>query len=174
LSFWTVFLGAFGGGTVTALLIMRPDLAPLPAFLDARLLPYLVTTWYVVQYTYIGRVLMGVRPILFACKLATTYCRAGLICGRAELAVQLYPGVYGAHLIVGTLAGSGGKLLCDAILHGIGQLSSPAELSAPTWALRSGLAFSFLYLSFVHYLPAPFSLNAAQVRRASARGRHMH
>lgn len=77
LSFWAVFAGAFGGGTLTALLMMRPDVAPLPAFVDARLLPYIAAAWYFVHYTRLGAWLLGLLPIRFLCRLATTCaCRS--------------------------------------------------------------------------------------------------
>lgn len=91
------------------------------------------------------------------------YCRAGLICARAELAASLYPGVVGAHLLLGTIAGTGGGLVCDAIKHALGQLARPAELSVPSWALRSGFLGATVYLSAVHYLPPELQLEPVEV-----------
>mmetsp|Transcript_18436 Transcript_18436/g.48122 ORF Transcript_18436/g.48122 Transcript_18436/m.48122 type:complete len:315 (+) Transcript_18436:193-1137(+) len=164
LSFWAVFAGAFGGGTLTALLMMRPDMAPVPAFVDARLLPYIAAAWYFVHYTRLGAWLLGLPLVRLICRLATTYCRAGLICARAEMAASLYPGVVGAHLLLGTIAGTGGTLLCDAIKHALGGLARPAELSAPSWALRSGFLGATVYLSAVHYLPQEFQLEPLQAK----------
>lgn len=42
----------------------------------------------------------------------------GVCCVQIDLAVQLYPGVHAAPLILGTIAGCGGRLLADGIMTG--------------------------------------------------------
>lgn len=48
--------------------------------------------------------------------------RAGLIASRIDLTSQLYPGVLAAPLIIGSIAGSGGRFSIDPILSGFGAL----------------------------------------------------
>ena len=48
--------------------------------------------------------------------------RAGLIASRVDLSVQKYPGVIAAPLVIGTIAGSGGKFLQDGIQMACGSL----------------------------------------------------
>ena len=66
----------------------------------------------------------------------STVLRAGLICGRTSLGVQLYPGVLAAPLVLGTLGGTGGKFLCDVLLGSVGlrpgELAGRGETSKPT------------------------------------------
>ncbi len=48
--------------------------------------------------------------------------RAGLIASRVDLSVYKYPGVIAAPLVIGTIAGSGGKFLQDGIQLACGSL----------------------------------------------------
>lgn len=164
LSFWFTFLGTFGSGALSAFLFMRPDLHPVPAMKDPRLLPFLVAAWYFVQYTYIGHRIMSASPVRLLCRLSTTLSRAGRICNNSELAVALYPGVYGAQLVMGTVGGAGGKLACDTMKHCLGHLMDPAEVSLPGWSMRSGFLGSAVYLAFVHYLPEELRLEPQQAK----------
>ena len=49
--------------------------------------------------------------------------RASLIAARVELSVSKYPGVIAAPLVIGTIAGSGGKLVQDGIQLACGSLA---------------------------------------------------
>ncbi len=51
--------------------------------------------------------------------------------------MSLYPGVVAAPLILGTLAGSGGKMITDGIRGGWGALPGTAEVSVPGFVWRS-------------------------------------
>jgi hypothetical protein len=48
--------------------------------------------------------------------------RAGLIAARVDLCRELFPGVLAAPLVIGTIAGSGGRFSIDAVLAGFGAL----------------------------------------------------
>lgn len=48
--------------------------------------------------------------------------RAGLMAARVDLAVQLFPGVIAAPLLLGSIAGTGGRFSIDPILAAIGEL----------------------------------------------------
>jgi hypothetical protein len=61
--------------------------------------------------------------------------RAGLIAARIDLATELYPGVIAAPLIIGSIAGTGGRFSVDPILSGFGLL----EGAGPDFGGRSQL-----------------------------------
>lgn len=64
---------------------------------------------------------------------------------QVDTAVQLYPGVVAAPLILGTLAGCGGRLIADALLHSWGLLHGNAELSSPGFVSRSAAMAAATY-----------------------------
>lgn len=66
-------------------------------------------------------------------------------CLQVDIAAELFPGVIAAPLILGTVAGAGGKFVCDIIRHGWGCLPTPPEAAAPTFIWRSGLMGSAFY-----------------------------
>eukprot|EP00775_Hariotina_reticulata_P009971 gene9971-10125_t len=77
--------------------------------------------------------------------MATPNC-VGKPC-RVDVAVKLYPGIAAAPLLLGTLAGCGGRLIADALLHNWGGLPGNAELSSPSFVGRSAaLAATAYYL----------------------------
>ena len=49
--------------------------------------------------------------------------RAGLIASRVDVTLELYPGVVLAPLVIGTIAGSGGKLISDGVAMASGHLT---------------------------------------------------
>ena len=49
--------------------------------------------------------------------------RGAIMANRVDVAVRLFPGVILAPLVLGTLAGSGGRLCVDLILHLYGNLN---------------------------------------------------
>ena len=70
------------------------------------------------QPAHPSRHAVACRLLQMFTKAATSLLRARLIIARVDLAVRLYPGVVAAPLLLGTLAGCGGRLLADAILWG--------------------------------------------------------
>ena len=48
--------------------------------------------------------------------------RAGLIASRVDLIWQMYPGVIAGPLVIGSIAGTGGRFAIDPILGGFGYL----------------------------------------------------
>lgn len=59
-----------------------------------------------------------IRPqVTSPAKVCRSVLRANQIVQRVNAAVKLYPGVVAAPLVLGTLAGAGGKLLTDAFTH---------------------------------------------------------
>lgn len=50
--------------------------------------------------------------------------RAGIIAARVTVAVELFPGILVAPLMIGTLAASGGKLCVDTIMQLVGPKPS--------------------------------------------------
>lgn len=57
--------------------------------------------------------------------------RSSLIVHRVGAAVAVFPGVLAAPLVLGTLSGSGGKVISDAIQAALGEAKG-----APIWGLR--------------------------------------
>jgi len=156
--FWIVFFACFGGSFTSSLLIQRPDLVANPAFKDVRVLPFTLLAWYFTQYTQLGGWLAQSKLFGGVSRLASTFNRGRNICRVTEVAVKLYPGVYGASLLLGTLAGTGGRLWSEYILHHLGDLKRPSEITLPSFVLRSGLLGAVIYLASVHLLPSDFSL----------------
>lgn len=59
----------------------------------------------------------------------------------------MYPGIVAAPLVLGTLAGCGGRLIADALRHGYAELPGLAELTSPGFVSRSAfMAASTYYL----------------------------
>lgn len=56
-------------------------------------------------------------PQMFT-KACTSLLRVRLIIARVDLAVAMYPGVVAAPLLLGTVAGCGGRLLADLVMWG--------------------------------------------------------
>ena len=55
--------------------------------------------------------------------------RGAVMANRVDVAVRLFPGVVAAPLVLGTVAGSGGRLCVDLILHLYGNLTgAPASV----------------------------------------------
>lgn len=49
-------------------------------------------------------------------QVCTNILRAGTMVARIDVATRVYPGVWGAAIILGTIGATGGKFLADAIL----------------------------------------------------------
>lgn len=64
-----------------------------------------------------GRRVGELAPVMGAAKVARAILRANQVVHRVNAAVKLFPGVAAAPLVLGTLAGAGGKLLTDAFSH---------------------------------------------------------
>ena len=165
---WLVcYLAAFGGGLLTAMLMMvrccchrwqnlrcvalarwplssHTDHSPLPllllraAFLQDRQQASIALfsndaiglsftlTWWAFYYLPVG---LGPRiaalpPVRSSAKVARAILRANQIVQRVNAAVKLFPGLVAAPLVLGTLAGSGGKLLTDAFSRCAGYPSA--------------------------------------------------
>lgn len=71
--------------------------------------------------------------------------RPPLAAPQVDIASTLYPGVVAAPLIMGTLAGCGGKLVGDVIRHGWGSLAQPAEATVPSFVWRSAFLSALAY-----------------------------
>ncbi|KXZ41319.1 hypothetical protein GPECTOR_557g577 [Gonium pectorale] len=135
--FWITFLAGFGGGVVSSLLIMDPVKAPINILANNTVGVTYFICWWLMVYSPFNLVerLHSLLPMVT--KACVSFLRANLIISRVDLAVSLYPGVVAAPLILGTLAGCGGKLITDAIRGGWGCLPGPAEASVPGFVWRS-------------------------------------
>ncbi len=54
--------------------------------------------------------------------------RGAVMANRVDIAVRQFPGVVAAPLVLGTVAGSGGRLCVDLILHLYGNLTGAPAL----------------------------------------------
>ncbi|KAK9901979.1 hypothetical protein WJX75_000130 [Coccomyxa subellipsoidea] len=168
LSYWVGALAAFGGGILTALLIQDPKRAPIPLLSSNTVGVIWTICWWLINY-FPGNLvakMFSVAPFRISAKVCLNLLRAGLIASRIDLTSQLYPGVLAAPLIIGSIAGSGGRFSIDPILSGFGALEGPAEIAQPAFAARSGFVGSLLYWVTVHvygFLMPPSYLLANQL-----------
>lgn len=82
---------------------------------DAIGLSFTLTWWaYFYLPAGLGPRIAALLPVRSGAKVARAILRANQIVQRVNAAVKLFPGLVGAPLVLGTLAGSGGKLLTDA------------------------------------------------------------
>ena len=87
--------------------------------------------------------------------------RAGQIASRVNISVQKFPGVIAAPLLIGTLAGCGGKLLQDGVQLACGTLPGKSNcfccnlwslLMAASLCKSISLMITHAFLVFVAYL----------------------
>jgi hypothetical protein len=71
---------------------------------------------------------------------------------QVDLAVKLYPGIVAAPLLLGTLAGCGGRIIADVMLHNWGALPGHAELSTPSFVSRSAAMAATCYYLLAYVL----------------------
>lgn len=149
------FIAAFGGGVVSALLLCDRHVAPNPLFASNMLGIIWTACWWAVNY-FPGDIVFSLQqllPIRMACRVCLSILRIGLIVARVDLAVKLFPGVIAAPLVLGTVAGSAGKFVADAVLVVV-QPTAPTELAMPGFVWRSGFLCSAAYYVSTHVLHA--------------------
>eukprot|EP01023_Acetabularia_acetabulum_P020602 TRINITY_DN2074_c0_g1_i12.p2 TRINITY_DN2074_c0_g1~~TRINITY_DN2074_c0_g1_i12.p2 ORF type:complete len:273 (+),score=51.46 TRINITY_DN2074_c0_g1_i12:163-981(+) len=154
--YWATFLGGFAGGIVSSLLIMDPKQAPL-AILNVNSVAIVFTVcWWLRTYAPFGIVdrILKFLPFAAAVKAMSNFMKVQVIVSQVNLAVRLYPGVVISPLLLGTLAGTSGKLVLDLIFHSQQIMAGPPEVVAPTFILRSGfmVALSYYLLTHVFYV----------------------
>eukprot|EP00887_Chlorella_sp_A99_P001096 scaffold14.g1096.t1 len=151
---WLVgLLAGYGGGVVTAVLIMNPSAAPAGILSDKRLAIIYTLSWWAMHY-FPGRLVeraFSLRPLLIFIQACRSAMRANIIFARVEVAARLFPGVLAAPLLLGTLAGAGGTLLVDAVEICGGHKKGPSEIARPGFPLRSALIASAAYYVLVHW-----------------------
>jgi hypothetical protein len=76
-------------------------------------------SWWAICYFPGGwaRRVYALPPVGAAARAARVALRATTVVHRVDAAVRLHPGVVAAPIILGTLAGCGGRLLVDAFSH---------------------------------------------------------
>lgn len=156
LNYWTGFLGAFGGGILSALVLQQPQRAGVALFEDNIVGIVWTLCWWGIMYSP-GDVVNSVHsllPVRMLTKVCMNMLRAGIIAQRIDLTQQLFPGVAAAALFVGTIAAGGGKLLVDLIQQLTGDLKGPSDVTQPGFPLRSAFFGSLLYWVSVYFLGA--------------------
>lgn len=63
--------------------------------------------------------------------------RAGLIASRVDLIWQMHPGIIAGPLVIGSIAGTGGRFAIDPVLGGFGHLEGMAPLAQAPLTQRS-------------------------------------
>lgn len=115
---------------------------------DAISLSFTLTWWaYFYLPAGLGPTVASLAPVRSGAKVARAILRANQIVQRVNAAVKLFPGLVGAPLVLGTLAGSGGKLLTDAFSRCAGYPSAGADWD--TLARHSALACATELLLFL-------------------------
>ncbi|KAL3159054.1 hypothetical protein ABBQ32_011052 [Trebouxia sp. C0010 RCD-2024] len=154
LCYWIGICAAFGGGIVSSLLLQDPVQAPIAFFSSNYLGIVWSICWWLINYCP-GDIVASTHALL-PFKMLTKVClnilRAGQIASRVNLSVQKFPGVIAAPLLIGTLAGCGGKLLQDGVQMACGTLPGPSEVSSPGFASRTAFAGALVYYLSVHAL----------------------
>ena len=154
LSFLTGAVGSFGGGILTALLLQDPARAPLAMFADNRVMVLYAAAWYGWLHAP-GRPLQRAYdavPLLpLVCRAASSYLRSLLIVARVDLAASKYPLVVAAHLICGTLAGSGGGFMSSLIMRSAGLSARPPDIVVPGFGFKSAFVAALLYAGLAHW-----------------------
>lgn len=69
----------------------------------------------------------------------------------------------GAPILLGSIGGTGGKLVVDYILYSMGDLKRPSELTMPSFAIWSGFLGTTIFYVTVHVLPLGLRLEQEQV-----------
>lgn len=98
------FTAGFGGGATSALVMMRPDEAPINMFSSKIDLMWTVIWWMCNYFPYnvFGRI-ARLPPVLEICKLLLVVGSGGVMCTRVDQVLKLYPSSTIAALIVGAL-----------------------------------------------------------------------
>lgn len=154
LNYWTGFLGAFGGGTLSALMLQGIPGASVALF-DANMVGVTWTvSWWLMNYSpnNFGWRIHNLLPVRIVTKMGMNMLRAGVIAQRIDISESQYPGVLAAALFIGTVSATGGKLLVDLTQQLTGDLKGNSEMAEPSFALRSGFFGSLLYWSTVYGL----------------------
>lgn len=154
LSFWVGLFAAVGGGIVSGYLLQDPKVAPNPIFSGNAIIGTWTVCWWAVNYFPYSLVagVAATLPIRAACRVCSNVLRVGTMAARCDAARLVYPGSIAAPLILGTVGGSGGKFLSDAILAGAGLAQGSSELLVPSFAWRSGVFGTTAYFVLAHGL----------------------
>eukprot|EP01026_Neomeris_dumetosa_P036206 TRINITY_DN2913_c0_g1_i2.p1 TRINITY_DN2913_c0_g1~~TRINITY_DN2913_c0_g1_i2.p1 ORF type:complete len:166 (-),score=14.83 TRINITY_DN2913_c0_g1_i2:343-840(-) len=91
-------------------------------------------------------------PFSVLIKALSNFMKCQLIVQRVDLAVKLYPGVVISPLLLGTLAGTSGKLVLDLVFYSQQVSTSPPEVLVPSFLLRSGFTIAATYYAVTHVL----------------------
>lgn len=152
LNYWTGCLGAFGGGTLSALMLQGVPGASLALF-DSNIVGAIWTaSWWLMNYSpnNIGWRVHNLLPVRMVTKMGMNMLRAGVIAQRIDVSESQYPGVIAAALFIGTISATGGKLLVDLIQQLTGKLKGNSEIAEPGFPIRSGFFGSLLYWTSVY------------------------
>lgn len=148
------FTAGFGGGAVSALLLMRPEEVPINFFVGRIDVLWTLAWWLVAYFPFaLPARLLAIPPVKMAAKMCVNVLRARTLTARISQTVLYYPATFFAPLVMGTIGGSGGKFLHDMIRGGYNISTSKDELSLPSMSYHSSVFAAALYYALVHLYP---------------------
>lgn len=137
---------AFGGSTLAAMLSARP--APLFTSASDVMCLYLVASWFLVQHRLV-RLLLNSRVGMTVLSFGANAARARAIFRFMDEYMTRFPRCVSGAILLGGLAGAGGRLFVS--LENIVQrgFAAPSEFSAPGWAFKSSFVAASAYYILV-------------------------
>lgn len=145
------FTACYGGGTIAAFFMLE-----LASWLrDDFILAIFVVCWWIVVYfpMDLGHSTFELLPVKALCKASSVLLKTRTVLFRVDDAMRVFgPTSVVAPLFLGTIAGCGGRIMCD-MAGAAFQLAVPSELGHPSWSLRSTFSLALLYAATVHWLP---------------------
>lgn len=96
------FTAGFGGGATSALILMRPDEAPINMFTYRIDVIWTIVWWTSNYFPYNipGRIIR-LPPVKLACKLLALIAAGSIMCTRVDQVLKFYPDATIAALLVG-------------------------------------------------------------------------
>eukprot|EP00892_Ulva_mutabilis_P011952 jgi/Ulvmu1/9129/UM005_0225.1 len=151
LHYWLTFTAGFGGGATSALVLMRPDEAPINFFSSQIDLMWTIVWWMSNYFPYNipGRIVRW-PPVFEVCKLLLVVGSGGIMCTRVDQVLKFYPSATIAALIVGAIGGCGGKIINDMIRGGYNIATGPDEMRNPGVGPTRSMACCVAYYLLVH------------------------
>lgn len=147
------FLLAFGGNLLSNFFLGTQGSSVI--FTSNQALLIWSASWWVVNHNPVALLddVFDLQPVGVFARACVHTLRALAISAQVNAAAAAYPGVVAPAIIAGTLAGCGGKLLCDAF-QSVSGLKGKFELANPGFLLRSSVVNSSLVYVLVHVLRA--------------------
>mmetsp|Transcript_29387 Transcript_29387/g.56420 ORF Transcript_29387/g.56420 Transcript_29387/m.56420 type:complete len:267 (-) Transcript_29387:236-1036(-) len=170
LDYWVSYMSSFGGNELASMIMNEPG----PMVSNNLIGVCWTVAWYLMHYCPwdLAFRAYSFTPIRLSCRCLSALGRAMIICSKTASAHRTHPSVVVGPIFVGTLAGSGGRLLMDssAKMFGI-ETRPPAEIKRPSWIIRSAFLVALFFYVSVCCVQA---LTAAEARAVAVSVLVMH